>query len=320
MTMEKTLEISNLEVSARDGKKSFAILRGINLCAEPNQAVALVGESGSGKTMTAMSVMRLLPRNLAVDRGRILLRGEDILAMSESQMRHIRGKVASMIFQEPSSYLNPLFTVGSQVMEAVKNGEERFEKTMKMFEDVELERNVYFQYPHQLSGGMQQRVMIAMAMINNPALLIADEPTTALDVTTANGIVLLLRKMMDKYGLSVLFITHDMSLAASFAEKIGVMYAGRLVEFSDAAGIFKSPLHPYTEKLIDCLPERYAPGSRIRTVEGSVPDFRQLPGGCPFHLRCPYKITLCTQRKPGPTLIGTTTVRCFKYGDDGQDS
>ncbi len=313
--MENTLEIRDLEVSADIEKKKVRILKDINLSIAKHESVALVGESGSGKTMTAMSVIHLLPKNISIDTGEILVNGRDILKMKEKQLMNTRGSTTGMIFQEPSSYLNPLFTVGSQIAEAIKdNTANRKEQTIKMLEDVELKNTVYYQYPHQLSGGMQQRVMIAMALINHPDLLIADEPTTALDVTTAYGITQLLKKMMVKYGLSVLFITHDISLAVRFAKTIGVMYAGRLVEISDAKKILTRPLHPYTEKLIDCLPERYKPGERIKTIEGNVPDFKNLPTGCPFHPRCPYKKQVCSVQEPAIMVKEEAIVRCFQYG------
>jgi oligopeptide/dipeptide ABC transporter ATP-binding protein len=170
-----------------------------------------------------------------------------------------------------------------------------------------------------LSGGMQQRVMIAMALINNPELLIADEPTTALDVTTAYGIIELLKEMMARYGLSLLFITHDISLAVNFTQKIAVMYAGKIVELSEAKNIFVRPLHPYTERLISCLPERYKTGDKIRDIEGNVPDFKNLPQGCAFYPRCPYKKEVCASKEPGETKKGTSIVRCFRYGDAVED-
>jgi oligopeptide/dipeptide ABC transporter ATP-binding protein len=184
-----------------------------------------------------------------------------------------------------------------------------------MLKDVGLKENVYHQYPHQLSGGMQQRVMIAMALINSPALLVADEPTTALDVTTAHGIIELLKEMTAGYGLSVLFITHDISLAARFAQKIAVMYAGKVVEFAPAKEVYGSPRHPYTERLISCLPERYRKGERIKTIEGQVPDFSALPQGCAFHPRCPYRMGICMLKDPGETVREDSIVRCFKYGN-----
>jgi len=313
--MDNTLEMKNVEVFFKTPERNVRILRGINLAVGKNESVALAGESGSGKSMTALSAIRLLPKNLYVSGGEITLRGQNVLALPERELRRMRGTAAGMIFQEPSSYLNPLFTVGSQVAEAIKDrGADKKERVLEMLAEVELKSSVYYLYPHQLSGGMQQRVMIAMALINSPAILIADEPTTALDATTAYGIIEILKRMMSRYGLSVLFITHDISLAASFAGRIGVMYAGRIVEMSAAGNIEKNPLHPYTEKLMACLPERYQQGEKIKTIEGAVPDFKDLPSGCPFHPRCPYRQDICMEKEPGETVKGESIVRCYRYG------
>jgi|GEM_PF-223905 len=359
--MEKTLEIKNLAVRFRETR----ILRGVNFSVGEHESLALVGESGSGKTITARSVMRLLPRNMYFEKGEILIHGINVTELQEKELTEIRGRRAGMIFQEPSSYLNPVFTAGSQIAEAIKNGGnfpgssplrgegagatskehriaqkvemvrplteaqsarmvgvkgrigrfQRKERVLKMLDGVGLKENVYYQYPHQLSGGMQQRVMIAMALINSPDLLIADEPTTALDVTTAYGIIELLKEMMARYGLSLLFITHDISLAVNFAGRIAVMYAGKVVELASAKEIFSNPLHPYTEKLISCLPERYRIGDRIQVIEGQVPDFKTLPQGCAFHPRCPYKMKICLLEDPGEMRKGDSTVRCFRYGN-----
>ncbi len=315
--MEKLLEIKKLEVSFNPaGRESVKILRGINLSVGKKESLALAGESGSGKTVTARAIMKLLPNNMNFEKGEIFIRGRNVINLKEREFRKIRGKDVSMIFQEPSSYLNPVFTAGSQVLEAIKEYEpEKKERTVRLLNEVGLKENVFYQYPHQLSGGMQQRVMIAMALINNPGLLIADEPTTALDVTTAYGIVELLKEMGEKHGLSILFITHDISLAVNLAHRIAVMYAGRIVEISPSAALLNNPLHPYTEMLISCLPERYKTGDKIRTIEGNVPDFRDLPKGCSFHPRCPYKKEICLREEPGEMERGEGIVRCFKYGN-----
>lgn len=332
--MEKILEIKNLKVRFRQ----TGILRGVNLSIRKNESVALVGESGSGKTVTARSVMKLLPKNMYFEEGEVLIQGTDVIKLSEKDLTDIRGKRVGMIFQEPSSYLNPVFTAGSQVAEAIKNSlnppgsstlrkedaggvevcinrHERKKRVLKMLDDVGLKENVYYQYPHQLSGGMQQRVMIAMALINSPDILIADEPTTALDVTTADGILKLLKEMMKRYGLSLLFVTHDISLAVGFTHRIAVMYAGKIVESGGAQETFNHPLHPYTEKLISCLPERYKKGQRIQVIEGQVPDFNALPRGCAFHPRCPYKMQVCSLNDPGEVVKDSSYVRCFRYGN-----
>ena len=319
--MEEILNIKGLEVVLKDIRgDEIKILHSVDLSIKKKESLALVGESGSGKTITARTVMGLLPEHMSVKKGEVFLCGRDVLKVSQQELRDIRGVEAGFIFQEPSSYLNPVFTAGSQIYEAIKKeglkGDEKKAMCTKVLKDVGLTEDVYWRYPHQLSGGMQQRVMIAMAIVNHPFLLIADEPTTALDVTTAAGIIELLKNLTESYGLSLLFITHDISLAASFTDKIAVMYAGRIVEVSHPLRIMGSPLHPYTEKLIACLPERYKPGERIKTIEGSVPDFRNLPEGCPFHPRCPYQMDICRRKEPPAITIDGFTVRCFRYGDN----
>ena len=312
------LEIKNLEVSVKTIDGNVKILRDVSLSIGENEIVGLVGESGCGKTMTARSIMKLLPENTKIDKGEIFLQGEDIVKKDEREMRKIRGGKVSMIFQEPSSYLNPVFTVGTQIEEAVKgirDKREKKERVYKILEEVGLDRSIYFRYPHQLSGGMQQRVMIGMALINNPLLLIADEPTTALDITTAHMIIELLKKLMNSHRVSILFITHDISLSVYFSHRIAVMYAGKIVEISPSSEIFKNPVHPYTERLIACLPERYRKGEKIKAIEGEVPDFRNLPPGCPFNPRCPYRMKICEEREPEERKVGKSIVRCFKYGN-----
>ncbi len=322
MTMEYILDVRGLKVVLKKEiyGAGIEILRGVEFTIRKKESLALVGESGSGKTLTAMSIMGLLPENISLIEGEILLCGTDIVKISQQELRYLRGVKAGMIFQEPSSYLNPVFTAGSQILEAIKardiSKEEKKDICVKMLKDVGLKEDIYYRYPHQLSGGQQQRVMIAMALINSPSLLIADEPTTALDVTTASGIIELLKVLKERYGLSLLFITHDISLAAGFVDRIAVMYAGQIVEISDAKKIMETPLHPYTEKLIACLPERYRSGERIKAIEGSVPDFGKLPGGCAFHPRCPYVMDICRRSEPPTIRKGGTLVRCFRYGNN----
>lgn len=318
--MEEILAIKKLEVFLKKDMagRNIGILREVEFTIRRKESLALVGESGSGKTLTAMTVMGLLPENIFVRKGEVLLCGMDILKMSQKELIDVRGVKAGMIFQEPSSYLNPVFTAGNQIFEAIKDKEasadEKKKRCIQMLKDVGLTEDIYLRYPHQLSGGQQQRVMIAMALINHPSLLIADEPTTALDVTTALGIIELLKVLKEKYGLSVLFITHDISLAAGFADRIAVMYAGKIVEISDAKDITVSPKHPYTENLIACLPERYISGGRIKAIEGRVPDFRALPSGCSFHPRCSYVMEICRKSEPLPIMKDGSLVRCFRYG------
>jgi len=312
--MEEILKLENVYV----GNEELKILRNINFSVKRNEIVSIVGESGCGKSMTLRTIIKLLPKNLKILNGDIIFEGIRIKDLKEKEMNKIRGEKIGMIFQEPSSYLNPLFTIGNQIEEAVRGNfkkGERKERVMKILKEVGLSANVYYQYPHQLSGGMQQRAMIAMALINNPSLLLADEPTTALDVTTAFGIINLLKNLVSEHNLSILFVTHDISLANYISDRIIVMYAGIIVENGKAKEIYENPLHPYTRKLIECLPEKYKKGERIKTIEGEVPSFKNLPPGCPFFQRCDYKMKICEERIPGEINFGNRILRCFKYGN-----
>jgi len=311
------LEVKNLIVSIQSLYKKVNILRNISFSIGKNEVVSLVGESGSGKTFTALSIMKLLPQAAKIETGEILIDGENIIEKDEKKMVKIRGEKVSMIFQEPSSHLNPVFTIGNQMVECVKGNltkGEKKEKVIEILKEVELPEYVFYQYPHQLSGGMQQRVMIGMAIINKPSLLIADEPTTALDVSTSFRIINLLKKLISTHKISVIFITHDISLAVNFSDKIYVMYAGEIVEKSPSKKLINSPLHPYSEKLIACLPGKYRKREKIKTIEGTVPDFSSLPSGCAFHPRCPYKKEICEKFLPEEIKIEESYVRCFRYG------
>jgi len=318
MVKMNILEIKNLKVSFEIMGERVDILRGVNLNIGKGEVVGLVGESGCGKTLTALSIMRLLPQNASIIDGDIYLEDTNLINLKKREIEGIRGRKISMIFQEPSSYLNPVYTAGNQVAEAIKGNltkAEKKKKVFEIFEEVGLDRSDYFKYPHQLSGGMQQRVMISMALINRPVLLLADEPTTALDVTTELQITSLLKRLIEKYGLSVLFITHDISLAKNFTDKIAVMYAGQIIEIGESKKIYENPLHPYTKSLVMCLPERYKKGERIKTIGGNVPDFRKLPKGCPFHPRCSVKKRICEVENPEERRIGDAVVRCHEYRD-----
>ncbi|MCM8769390.1 MAG: ABC transporter ATP-binding protein [Candidatus Omnitrophica bacterium] len=320
--METVLQVNDLGVSFRGAKRSVSILSGMELEIAKGEALALVGESGCGKTMTALSVARLLPKNAILEQGKINLSGIDLVLLSEKEMENIRGIKIGLVFQEPSAYLNPVFTIGNQIEEGIKGSfsrREKREKTFAILKEVGLEGKHYWYYPHQLSGGMQQRSLIAMALVNHPSLLIADEPTTSLDVTTAMQIVTLMKTLREKHHLAVLFITHDIALARFFATRIAVMYAGTIVETGPAEKIFNQPQHPYTQGLIGCLPERYKPKATIETIPGSVPDFQNLPSGCPFHPRCSYTQKICTTEEPDFTLVDSTQVRCFRYGTAVRD-
>ncbi|MCM8785207.1 MAG: ABC transporter ATP-binding protein [Candidatus Omnitrophica bacterium] len=310
--MKKLLNVRNVVV----GNEEIKILREISFEVNEKEIVSIVGESGCGKSMTLKTIIKLLPKNLEILSGEIYFDGIEIVKYDA--MEKIRGKEIGMIFQEPSSYLNPLFTIGNQVEEAIKEKiekKEKKERVIKILKEMGLSSNVYYQYPHQLSGGMQQRAMIAMSLINNPKLLLADEPTTALDLTTAFGIIDLLKNLVTKYNLSIIFVTHDISLAKYISDKILVMYAGIIVEKGPSNLVYTNPLHPYTQKLINCLPEKYKKGERIKTIEGQVPSLKDLPEGCPFSPRCEYKKKICENYIPGEIKIEERNVRCFKYGN-----
>jgi oligopeptide/dipeptide ABC transporter ATP-binding protein len=268
------------------------------------ETLGLVGESGSGKSVTALSIMRLVQPPGRITRGRILFKGRDLLALSEAEMRRVRGAEIGLIFQEPMTALNPVFTVGDQIRETllVHGRATRREAALRAVELLEAVRipdaaaRVH-DYPHQLSGGMRQRVLIAMALACRPSLVIADEPTTALDVTIQAEILDLLREMKALFNLSLLLITHDLGVVAETADRVAVMYAGRLVEQGPVRSIFRNPLHPYTRGLLASIPGGPR-GERLRAIEGAVPMLGQLPAGCAFQPRCPDRLDLCASTAP----------------------
>lgn len=311
------LKVKNLKVSFYQGRSPVNILSEVEFDILSGETLALVGESGCGKTLTALSIVKLLPRHARIDQGEINLLGDNIVNFTEEEMLNIRGKKIGMIFQEPSSYLNPVYSIGNQITEAIRAPLTKKEKKEKVFQaltEVGLKPMHYWQFPHQLSGGMQQRSLIAMALINQPALLIADEPTTSLDVTTAIQIMTLIQSLQEKHRLALLLITHDIALACHFSDWLAVMYTGRIVEIGPAKKIFSSPLHPYTENLIACLPEKYQPKQTISAIPGSVPDFRRLPSGCSYHPRCKYRLPVCACSQPPVFRKDDIRVRCFRYG------
>jgi len=263
---------------------------GISFDLERGGALGIVGESGSGKSVTSLSIMRLIPSPPGkIVAGEILFEGEDLLKKSEAEMRKIRGNDISMIFQEPMTSLNPVFTVGDQIMEAImlhqrldkKAAREKAIEMLKLVGIPEPQRRVD-EYPHQLSGGMRQRVMIAMALSCNPKLLIADEPTTALDVTIQAQILDLMRKLREELGTAIILITHDLGVIAEMVEEVIVMYAGQIVERTDVRSLFRSPKHPYTEGLLGSLPKLGQKTERLQTIEGVVPSPFNMPEGCRF--------------------------------------
>jgi len=305
-TSEALLQINDLRTHFFTDRGVARAVDGVSLDVSRGQTVALVGESGCGKTVTALSVMRLVPDppGKIVD-GTVTFQGRNLLELTEREMRSVRGKEIAMIFQEPMTSLNPVFRVGAQVAEAIiihqkvsKN--EARKRTVELLDKVgipEAEKRAD-EYPHQMSGGMCQRVMIAMALSCNPALLIADEPTTALDVTIQAQILALLRGLQQEFNMSILLITHDLGIVAETAENVAVMYASKIVEWAPCTDLFREPLHPYTVGLFRSLPRLEGERKRLRVIPGTVPSPLDFPSGCKFHPRCPIAADKCATDEP----------------------
>ena len=322
---EDLLEVSGLKTHFFVEEGVSRAVDGVSFTLRLGETLALVGESGCGKSVTALSILRLVPPPGRIVEGRILFRGRDLLGQSPEAVRRVRGKEISMIFQEPMTSLNPVFTIGRQIAEVLEVHEnatlqEAFARSVEMLRHVGIpapEQRVY-EYPHQLSGGMRQRVMIAMALICHPSILIADEPTTALDVTIQAQILRLLRRLQNELRMSVLLITHDLGVVAENAQRVAVMYAGKIVEFADVEELFHHPLHPYTIGLFGSLPSTHLRGERLRTIPGTVPDPLHVPGGCPFHPRCPIGDAYCAANVPRlEELRARHTVSCWKARPEG---
>jgi oligopeptide/dipeptide ABC transporter ATP-binding protein len=310
--LEQVLKIEDLRTHFFTDEGVARAVDGVSIGVERNRTLGLVGESGCGKSVTALSILRLIPQPPGrIVGGRITLSGKDVLSLPEVEMRDIRGKLASMIFQEPMTSLNPVFTIGTQIMEAVRihtalgKAEAReiaIEYLAKVGIPAPVER--MSQYPHQLSGGMKQRIMIAMALCLKPALLIADEPTTALDVTIQAGILRLIKDMQAETGTAVLLITHDLGVVAEMTDEVAVMYAGKVVESGSCNLIFLSFMHPYTEGLFKSLPGRTERRRKLYTISGTVPSAVRFPPGCRFHTRCPLAIERCGLEEPPLVEVG----------------
>ena len=323
--MDHLLEVKNLSTHFPTRAGLVRAVDGISFYLDRGELLGLVGESGCGKSMTALSVMRLVSPPGKIVSGEILFDGKDLLRLSDSEMRQMRGDDIAMIFQDPMTSLNPVYTVGEQIAEALRLHRKMSLKQAKQA-TIEAMREVAIpdparrvdDYPHQLSGGMRQRVMIAMALACNPKLLIADEPTTALDVTIQAQILELLDELRKQRDLAVLLITHDLGVVAEVADRVAVMYTGRIVEESPVAELFERPKHPYTEGLLRSVPkltsEHVIKNERLQTIEGTVPRPTDLPAGCHFAPRCSYRMPRCTEEDiPLYELDGEVKVRCVLY-------
>jgi oligopeptide/dipeptide ABC transporter ATP-binding protein len=299
------LQVKDLTTSIQVGKNRQLVVDRIGFNLYKGKTLALVGESGCGKSMTALSIMRILPQPPALpSEGEVLYGGQNLLSLSEKEMRKIRGAKIAMIFQDPMSALNPVYTIGSQLVEVAElhlglYGQDAMRHAIQALHNVGIPnpQERFFDYPHQLSGGTKQRVMIAMALMCEPDILIADEPTTALDVTIQAQILELIRHLQDKNGMSLLLITHDMGVVAEMAHEVIVMYAAQGVEKGTITQIFDHPAHPYTIGLFNSRPSIQTKGEHLVSIKGSVPSFNHLPTGCRFHPRCPFVMEKC---KKGP--------------------
>ena len=319
MMNEPLLSVENLTISFATSAGTFAAVDELSFSIGQGEIFALVGESGCGKSTTAAGLMRLVPEPGRIEGGQVRFEGEDILKHSEKAMTKVRGKKIGMIFQNPLDSLNPVYTVGSQVGEAIVLDriprEEAMRKVVSLFRDVKIsdaEQRIS-SYPHELSGGMRQRVMIGMMLSRNPQLLIADEPTTALDVTIQAQILELCKELKNKFGMSILIITHDFGIVAEIADRVGVMYAGKMVEVGEVHRIFEKPVHPYTRLLMRALPQISKKEGRLETIPGTVPNLIDPPPGCRFHPRCPFGEEICrTTVPPLQTVEKDHCVACHK--------
>lgn len=311
--MDDTLiKVKNLQISFKYDGVMTPVIRGVSFDIKRGETLGMVGESGSGKSVTSREIMRLIATPPArIDSGEILFEGRDILKMSDDELRSIRGNRISMIFQEPMTSLNPVYTCGDQIMEVIRLHKGVSKKEARQMA-IEMLREVGVQspetrvdcYPHELSGGMRQRVMIAMALSCSPTLLISDEPTTALDPTIQAQILQLIKDMKKKLNMSVLFITHDLGVVAQNCDRVVVMYAGKIVEVAEVCELFDHPAHPYTQGLIMSIPKMSSDVEELYSIDGSIPSFGSLPGGCTFGPRCPYFTEECTKSEPVLKDIG----------------
>jgi len=311
------LEIEDLSVSFATRAGNLRAVDGMSFSVEPGEVLGIVGESGSGKSVAMLALMGLVAAPGIVKARRMAFDGRDLQAMSARERRHVAGKDIAMIFQEPMTSLNPCFTVGYQIIEALAthagdSSRVRRRHAIELLEQVGIPapESRIDAYPHQLSGGMNQRVMIAMALAGNPRLLLADEPTTALDVTVQAQILDLLLRLQRERGMALVLITHDMGVVAETAQRVLVMYAGQIVEQQHAEGLFAAPRHPYTAALLDALPERSPGAARLPTIPGMVPGLADRPSGCLFHPRCHFADRRCRAEMPELRGLDGATVRC----------
>lgn len=315
------LQLDGLTTNYRTMRGWVKAAEGVSFEIEKGEALGVVGESGCGKTTVALSILKILPQGARIRGGRILFEGNDLVPLSDRQMRKIRWKGISIVFQGAMNALNPVFKVGDQIIEAIRLHEPDVSKSdakrraEALLEMVGVEPSRVDNYPHEFSGGMRQRALIAMALAANPKLLIADEPGTALDVIVQAQVLQLMRSLKEKLGLSMMMISHDLSIVAEVCEKIAIMYAGHIVEYGDIDAIFKEPLHPYTQGLIGAFPSIKGDRKKLISIPGQPPDLLDPPAACRFHPRCPYAMDVCRKEKPEMKKVGTGNhyVSCYLY-------
>ncbi|TMI12387.1 ABC transporter ATP-binding protein [Candidatus Bathyarchaeota archaeon] len=324
--MSTVLDVQHLTTHYETLRGWVRAVEDISFSVKKGEALGIAGESGCGKTTVALSLLKILPRGGRIRMGKILFEGTDLVSLSNEEMRKIRWKGIAIVFQGAMNALNPVFKVGDQIIEAIQVHEHGVDKktalsrARNLLELVGVEPDRVDNYPHEFSGGMRQRALIAMALAANPRLLIADEPGTALDVIVQAQTLKLMRELKDRLGLSMVLISHDLSIIAETCEKVAIMYAGRIVEYGDAEAIFKEPLHPYTQGLVKAFPSIKGERIRLTSIPGSPPDLLNPPSGCRFNPRCPFVMDIC--HKVVPPLQqsgkGEHLVACHLYGEGGK--
>ena len=316
------LDVENLKMYYKTMRGYVKAVDDVSFQVDAKESLGLAGESGCGKTSVALTVLRLLPWNAKIVDGRIDLAGEDIVKMSDSELRkRIRWKRISMIFQGAMNALHPTYNIGHQITEAIlkheKIGkEEALERATRLIELVGMEASRVERFPHELSGGMKQRAVTAMALACNPDLVIADEPTTALDVIVQAQVLEVMKELRNRLDISMLVISHDLSLIAETCNKIAIMYAGKIVENGDVVHIYTEPLHPYTKKLIKAFPSVIGPRTELSSIHGFPPDLLKPPQGCRFHPRCEYAMEICEKKEPPLIEVANRRIACHLYGDE----
>ena len=312
------LDVKNLNIGFNLSDGFRQAIHNVSFSLKRGETLALVGESGCGKTISTMSILQLLPENAVIQSGEIIFNGENLLKLNQKQMQQIRGKKIALIPQDPMTSLNPLYTIGNQLLEIIElhqglRGKEAFDVAVQALERVKIPdaADKMKAYPHEFSGGMKQRVIIAMALACKAELIIADEPTTALDVTVQAQIMEILRDIKTKYNLSLILITHDLGIVAENADKIAVMYAGRIVEYAGVKELFQSPKHPYTKALLNVILDINT--DRVETIDGQPPSITDDIKGCPFHPRCSYCMEICTKIDPALRNVEDSMAACHLY-------